>query len=462
MKVRPNSTISRRLAAVGAVAALGAGLSACNDQRGMSSARAWAPIPSDTLALMSAKGTDAHEPVLIRTYKKEAELEIWKRRKSDGKYALLKTYPMCRWSGQLGPKVREGDRQVPEGFYAIAPGQMNPNSNYYLSFNVGYPNAYDKALGRTGGMIMVHGDCSSAGCFSMTDNQIAEIYAIAREGFGGGQREIQLQSYPFRMTTENLAKHRLDPNMAFWKQLKQGSDHFEVTKLEPKVNVCGRRYVFDASAPNGGRIDPNGACPPLTVDPQVQSLVAEKENQDAAKVAELVSKGVRPIRVKYADGGQHPDFAGVQMVSRPEALAQAPIEIPMDSPKGKKAETKLAAARPAAQPQETVAAKAPEPAQPAVAMAAASSPGARDMIGRWLGMNKPDAKTEAPVPATPATIPVTDPDKPAAKTYKASKQPQTTAAKPKPQASIEPAAAGRHLTGDRPAVASIAAGDQTR
>ena len=193
MKVRPNFTLLRRLAAFGALAVLGASLSACNDPHNMANARAWKPIPSDTLALMANKGTDAHEPVLIRTYKKEAEFEIWKRRKADGKYTLLKTYPMCRWSGQLGPKVREGDRQVPEGFYAISPGQMNPNSNYYLSFNVGYPNAYDRALGRTGGMIMVHGDCSSAGCFSMTDNQIAEIYAIAREGFGGGQREIQLQ-----------------------------------------------------------------------------------------------------------------------------------------------------------------------------------------------------------------------------------------------------------------------------
>ncbi|MCC0004460.1 MAG: murein L,D-transpeptidase [Methylobacteriaceae bacterium] len=421
MKVRPNFTLARRLAAFGALAALAASLSACNDQQNMASARAWKPIPSDTLALMASKGTDAHEPVLIRTYKKEAEFEIWKRRKSDGKYALLKTYPMCRWSGQLGPKVREGDRQVPEGFYAIAPSQMNPNSNYYLSFNVGYPNAFDRALGRTGGMIMVHGDCSSAGCFSMTDNQISEIYAIAREGFGGGQREIQLQSYPFRMTAENLAKHRLDPNMPFWRQLKEGSDHFEVTKQEPKVAVCGRRYVFDASSANGGRIDPNGACPTLTVDPQVKSLVAEKEHQDAAKVAELVSKGVRPIRVKYADGGQNPAFAHVDMVSRPEALAQAPVEIPMDNPKGKKAETKFAAAKPAkaakpaAEAEQSLAAKS-VPAQAPVALAAAT-PGARDMIGRWLGMNNAARTPEPPaaVPATPETILVTDPDKPAKK-----------------------------------------------
>ena len=433
MKVRPNSSLAKRIAAVGALAILGAGLSACNDQRSMQNARAWAPIPDQTLSLMSSKGTDAHEPVLIRTYKKEAELEIWKRRKSDGKYTLLKTYPMCRWSGQLGPKVREGDRQVPEGFYAISPAQMNPNSNYYLSFNVGYPNAYDRALGRTGGMIMVHGDCSSAGCFSMTDNQIAEIYAIAREGFGGGQKEIQLQSYPFRMNAENLAKHRLDPNMAFWKQLKQGSDHFEVTKLEPKVNVCGRRYVFDASAPNGGRIDPNAACPTLTVDPEIQSQVAEKESQDSVKVAELVSKGIRPIRVKYADGGQHPDFAHVQMTSRPEALAEAPVEIPMDSGKAKKPETKIAAAKPAkdAKPvQETVAAKAPEPAPQPVAVAAAA-PGATDTIGRWLGLNKGEKKPEPPaaVPATPETVPVTDPDKPAAKAQKAGK-PQASLGRP--------------------------------
>ncbi len=459
MKVRPISTLPR-LAAFGAVALLGAGLSACNDGANMSNARAWKPIPSETLALMSSKGTDAHEPVLIRTYKKEAELEIWKRRKADGKYALLKTYPMCRWSGQLGPKVREGDRQVPEGFYSIAPSQMNPNSNYYLSFNVGYPNAYDRALGRSGGMIMVHGDCSSAGCFSMTDNQIAEIYAIAREGFGGGQREIQLQSYPFRMNAENLAKHRLDPNMAFWRQLKEGSDHFEVTKQEPKVAVCGRRYVFDASAPNGGRIDPNGACPPLTVDPEIKSQVAEKETHDAAKVAELVSKGVRPIRVKYADGGQHPYFAHVEMVSRPEALAQAPVEIPLDSPKGKKVETKLAAAKPIkAAAQETVAAKAPEAAQPPVAVAAAT-PGARDMIGKWLGMNKAETKADAPPSPIPATVPVTDPDKPVAKAHKPAKQPQAAAARPKPQASLEPVAPARYLTGERPALASIAGDDQ--
>ena len=125
---------------------------------------------------------DLQSPILVRLFKQEAELEVWKQDRS-GRFALLKTYPICRWSGDLGPKVREGDRQAPEGFYTISPGQMNPQSAYYLSFNTGYPNAFDRALGRTGSQLMVHGDCSSRGCYAMTDEQIAEIYSLGRESF---------------------------------------------------------------------------------------------------------------------------------------------------------------------------------------------------------------------------------------------------------------------------------------
>ena len=242
------NSIIRRGTAVGLTVAACAWIAGCDDSYlDQSSARSQQPISSATLAEMEKLDTTPSSPTVIRTYKKEAELEIWKM-KSNGEYALLKTYPMCRWSGQLGPKKREGDMQVPEGFYSIAPGQMNPNSHYYLAFNVGYPNAYDRAYGRTGGNVMVHGVCSSAGCFSMTDEQVADIYAIARDSFRGGQREIQLQSYPFHMTAENMAKFRLDPNIDFWKNLKDGSDHFEVTKTEPSVMVCGKHYVFDATA----------------------------------------------------------------------------------------------------------------------------------------------------------------------------------------------------------------------
>ncbi|WP_197507779.1 murein L,D-transpeptidase family protein, partial [Methylosinus sp. 3S-1] len=241
-----------RFAPYGVAAGGALALSACNDS-GLSQ-RSLQPIPPETLALMEQAGVTKESPTLIRSYKKESEFQIWKQR-PDGRYVYLKTFPMCRWSGQLGPKVREGDRQAPEGFYSITPGQMNPNSSYYLSFNVGYPNAYDRALGHGGGSIMVHGACSSAGCFSMTDHQISEIYAILRTSFNNGQRAIQMQSYPFKMTAENLAKHRLDPHIGFWKQLKNGSDHFETAWREPTVGVCGHHYVFDAAPTAGHSLD---------------------------------------------------------------------------------------------------------------------------------------------------------------------------------------------------------------
>ncbi|BDV40925.1 L,D-transpeptidase family protein [Methylocystis bryophila] len=313
-------------------AALGAGALAGCEETGLAN-RGAAPIPAETLALMEEVGVSKDAPTLIRAYKKEAELEVWKK-KPDGRYARLKTYPMCRWSGQLGPKMREGDRQVPEGFYAIAPGQLNPNSSYYLSFNVGYPNAYDRAHGATGGTIMVHGACSSAGCFSMTDRQIAEIYAIVRTSLSNGQHAVQMQSYPFRMTAENLAKHRLDPHLAFWRQLKEGSDHFETTMQEPSVGVCGGRYVFNAQAVNGRALDPEAACPPLAVDPQTASLVAEKQRKDETRIAEL-SKDVQPVRLVYQDGGQHPSFASrIAEVSRPETLVP-PAEIAVEDKGGR-------------------------------------------------------------------------------------------------------------------------------
>lgn len=315
-------------------------LAACEEERYRGASRHNIPIPSATYALMAEKGMSKDQPVLIRSYKKESELEVWKR-KADGRYALLKTFPMCRWSGQLGPKKREGDRMAPEGFYAIAPQQMNPNSSYYVSFNMGYPNAYDRSLGRTGAHLMVHGACSSAGCYSMTDDQIGEIYALVREAQNAGQRAVQMQAFPFRMTAKNLAQHRLDPNIAFWKNLKEGSDYFEVVKDEPTVSVAGGRYVF------------NGGSEPAEV--------AAKQRQDATEVASLVAKGTPAIQLVYDDGDQHASFKQAMMsggsaalnrsaswaskdvgISREEALASGPRVVVLDD-RGKAKETVRAA-----------------------------------------------------------------------------------------------------------------------
>ncbi|HZP77978.1 MAG TPA: L,D-transpeptidase family protein [Pseudolabrys sp.] len=303
----------RTLLASAAIAAAIA-LSGCDQESttAMMPGRAMAPLSEKMLASLQEKNMDKDSPILVRIFKSEAELEVWKQDRN-GEFALLKTYPICRWSGDLGPKVKEGDRQAPEGFYNITPGQMNPNSSYYLAFNIGYPNAYDRAWGRTGSELMVHGDCSSRGCYAMTDEQISEIYSLARESFFGGQKSFQVQAYPFHMTPENLARHRNSPHLAFWKMLKRGYDEFEISHQQPKVDVCERHYVFDAVAPANSTkplsFNPTGKCPAYELPADIRDLVATRERQDETKFAELVARGT-PVAASRAgiDGGMNPVF----------------------------------------------------------------------------------------------------------------------------------------------------------
>jgi murein L,D-transpeptidase YafK len=303
--------------AIIASAALAAGvlLAGCNsDEISLATnAKANQPVSPKLIAAMAEKDMDLQSPMLVRLFKQEAELEIWKQDRS-GRFALLKTYPICRWSGDLGPKVREGDRQAPEGFYAISPAQMNPQSAYYLSFNTGYPNAYDRALGHTGSQLMVHGDCSSRGCYAMTDEQIAEIYSLGRESFFGGQKSFQFQAYPFRMTPINMAKHRNNPNMPFWKMIKEGYDHFEVTRQEPKIDFCEKKYVFDAAKPTDAKrdlvFDASAKCPAYVIPDEVASAVRDKQQADEAETAKLVAKGTPVARINTGiDGGMNKVFA---------------------------------------------------------------------------------------------------------------------------------------------------------
>jgi murein L,D-transpeptidase YafK len=301
-------TKSRFLAVCGIIAAAAA-LAGCEtDSATVATARALRPLPSELAAEMEKKNMPKESPILVRLFKEEAEFEVWKQ-DANGQFALLKTYPICRWSGELGPKVKEGDRQAPEGFYAIRPGQMNPNSNYYLSFDLGFPNAYDRANDRTGAFLMVHGDCSSAGCYAMTDEQIQEIYALGRDSFLGGQKSFQVQAYPFRMTPLNLAKHRNNPNMAFWRMIKEGNDHFLVTRAEPKVDVCEKRYVFDADAAPGTSFHPREKCPAYQVNAALAALVKDKNDKDDRELEALANKGIATVAVRTGtDGGMHPTF----------------------------------------------------------------------------------------------------------------------------------------------------------
>jgi murein L,D-transpeptidase YafK len=327
MGLKVSATV-RGLVTFAALAALVA-LAGCETD-GLSGGKATKELSAEMKAELVQKNMPIDSPILVRLFKENAELEVWKQDTS-GRYALLKTYPICRWSGELGPKVREGDRQAPEGFYNITPAQMNPNSAFYLSFNMGYPNAYDRAWGRTGSQLMVHGDCSSRGCYAMTDDQIGEIYALARESFFGGQRSFQVQAYPFRMTAQNFARHRNNPNIPFWRMLKEGNDHFELTRLEPRVDVCEKRYVFDAQAPQkaapangimvgtpwGGfqaqqtqalKFNAAGKCPAYEIPSDLLAEVKAKQRQDDMQIAALSTRvTAAPIRTGR-DGGMNQVF----------------------------------------------------------------------------------------------------------------------------------------------------------
>ena len=125
-------------------------------------AKATQELPRELLALFRQKKMPKTSPIILRIFKEEAEIEVWKQDVT-GHFQIIKTYPICRWSGDLGPKLHEGDRQTPEGFYTITPNLMNPNSNWYLAINTGFPNSFDKANNRNGTFLMIHGDCSSSG-----------------------------------------------------------------------------------------------------------------------------------------------------------------------------------------------------------------------------------------------------------------------------------------------------------
>ncbi|MCC4300101.1 L,D-transpeptidase family protein [Aurantimonas coralicida] len=317
-----------RMAGIGALALV---LSGCVSTVLDVDGKAIQPIPAALVAEMSRKSMSSSAPILIRIFKQESELEIWKRDRG-GQFALLKTYPMCRWSGKLGPKKRDGDRQAPEGFYHVNAGMLNPNSQYYLSFNFGYPNRLEGALGYTGEALMVHGACSSSGCYALTDEGVAEIYAVAREALKGGQTAFQVQAFPFRMTPQNLAKNRNDTNFAFWTDLKRGYDIFEVSRRQPKVSYCSGRYVFDIEFEGGEPPNPLAVCPPSasSADP----VVASRTASDLAAAEQLTASGAALPSYAYADGGMHPTFrkllerVGEEALAKKTSLTSVPVSRP--------------------------------------------------------------------------------------------------------------------------------------
>lgn len=214
------------------------------------------PIPSSPCSLdvfhrvaptlrrqLRKHGLRLGSPIFIRIFKMESDLEVWVA--TANRFKLFKRYTICDFSGFLGPKQKEGDMQTPEGFYTVGPDQMNPWSHYHLAFNLGYPNLYDQLHRRTGSNLMVHGRCSSIGCFAMADSRMDEIYTLADAALENGQKHFDVHIYPFRMTAANLHLFRYSKWLPFWKNLKEGYDIFEKKHIPPTVTVADDRYLFN-------------------------------------------------------------------------------------------------------------------------------------------------------------------------------------------------------------------------
>ena len=223
--------------------------------------------PNPTLQdRLEARGFRFGAPAFIRIFKKEEVLEVWLQ-KDSGEYALFLDYPICIYSGELGPKTREGDKQSPEGFYAVGREAMNPNSQYHLSFNLGYPNAYDRAHGYSGSMLMVHGKCVSIGCYAMGDRQIEEIYTLVGSALQRGQPYVRVHAFPFRMTDANLAAYSEHRWYDFWRMLKPGYDYFERYHQPPEIDVIGGQYALSGRNPHPavrpGELPPGRSTPTI-------------------------------------------------------------------------------------------------------------------------------------------------------------------------------------------------------
>jgi murein L,D-transpeptidase YafK len=233
---------------------------------------------------LGEKGVAAGSPVMIRIFKQESELELWMQK--HGRFELFATYPICFWSGTLGPKRREGDKQAPEGFYSVDLSQLYPTGRRPRSFDIGFPNAFDRSFARTGSYIFVHGGCTSVGCFAMTNSIMDEIYALTERALREGQERIEVHAFPFRMTEANLAAQADNEWHSFWTSLKEAYDLFEQTHVPPRISTCGRRYII-----RDGTLPPEHAPPPDNGSPT------------AFGICEDAIAGIVPMAGSTAEGG---------------------------------------------------------------------------------------------------------------------------------------------------------------
>jgi len=252
-------------------------------ERQRQAARGALPLPGtpevgETASRLQKLDLTEGTPVLIRIFKEESQLELWMQKGE--RYVLFATYPICHWSGTLGPKLVEGDKQAPEGFYTVTRRQMHRSGRWPRSLNLGFPNVYDRSMMRTGSYILVHGGCTSVGCFAMTNPVIAEVFGLVQNALKAGQVHVPVHVFPYRMTHANLEKHQNSEWANFWRNLKTGYDSFETTRLPPAVSVCNGKYSIRDGRPTevGLSSSPLAVCGQtaqiLDAEEQLQSIVS--------------------------------------------------------------------------------------------------------------------------------------------------------------------------------------------
>lgn len=248
------------------------------------------PDTQTPLSRLRASGVSLGAKMLIRIFKAESELEVWLEK--DGTYIHFATYPVCFWSGTLGPKLREGDRQAPEGFYTITSDQLHSGDRWRRSLDIGFPNVFDRVNGRTGSLILVHGGCDSIGCFAMTNAVNAELYDLVSATLRSSMHYVPVHVFPYRMSDQNIALHADAVWKDFWSDLKQGYESFERTRLPPSISVCNKRYLVRDTLPGGVQDTGIALCPEDAIALGVQGT--EKEggpNKDVAEPKANTGKG---------------------------------------------------------------------------------------------------------------------------------------------------------------------------
>lgn len=287
---------------------------------------------------LAEKGLAVGNAMFIRVFKAESELEVWLQ-KGD-KYEHFATYPVCHWSGTLGPKVSEGDKQSPEGVYTVTQRQLHMIGRHPRSLNLGFPNALDRQFQRTGSYILIHGGCGSVGCFAMTNPVIEEIFSLAQAALKNGQEAIHVHAFPFRMTEDNMRAFALNEWYDFWRNLKDVYDNFEQSRQLARVSVCEGRYWIDGGG--NGEVASHG---PLAVCGRAQVAALPSSETDAASPSDLEWRPLPPPSPRSQPTAalpsrQHPSFAPSPLQARllprssnrssPASLSPSPNSRPAD------------------------------------------------------------------------------------------------------------------------------------